>query len=118
MTPCLRISPILGVEPDADNRSFPFVRFRHREANRCKEKQRAGQLKLLNPRLGASSRITAHSIPEAQSLCRTQLMIRGSSCVALLGSSIENGIVGSEEPWRPRCVPLNVQYINSLRPPQ
>ena len=48
---------------------------------------------------------------------RPQLTIRGASCVALLGSTLQNGIAGIGGTVRAALRAFDVQYSNALRPP-
>ena len=48
---------------------------------------------------------------------RLKLTIRGPSCVALLGSSLEGGIVGIGATVAAALRAFDSQYLSSLRPP-
>ncbi len=49
---------------------------------------------------------------------RPRIMIRGRSCVALLGSTLEDGIAGIGSSVRGALRAFDVQYSNSLKPPR
>ena len=48
---------------------------------------------------------------------RPQLTLRGCSCVALLGSTLQDGIAGIGGTVRDALRAFDVQYLNALRPP-
>ena len=49
---------------------------------------------------------------------RPRIMIRGRSCVALLGSTLEDGIAGIGSSVDAALRAFDVQYSNSLKPPR
>ena len=49
---------------------------------------------------------------------RPRVMIRGRNCVALLGSTLEDGIAGIGSSVRAALQAFDVQYLNSLKPPR
>ena len=49
---------------------------------------------------------------------RPRIMIRGRNCVALLGSTLEDGIAGIGSSVRAALRAFDVQYSNSLKPPR
>lgn len=49
---------------------------------------------------------------------RPRVMIRGRNCVALLGSTLEDGIAGIGSSVRAALRAFDVQYSNSLKPPR
>lgn len=51
-------------------------------------------------------------------LRRPRVMIRGRSCVALLGSTLEEGIAGIGSTVASALRAFDVQYANSLKPPR
>ena len=51
-------------------------------------------------------------------LRRPRVMIRGRSCVALLGSTLEDGIAGIGSSVRAALRAFDVQYSNSLKSPR
>ncbi len=77
---------------------------------------------------GADPR-SAEAIAEMEQYCkehprsptavrRPRVMIRGRSCVALLGSTLEDGIAGIGSDVRAALRAFDVQYLNSLKPPR
>ena len=51
-------------------------------------------------------------------LRRPRIMIRGSSCVALLGGTLQEGIAGIGTSVEAALRAFDVQYANSLKPPR
>jgi hypothetical protein len=51
-------------------------------------------------------------------LRRPKVMIRGSSVIALLGSTLQDGIAGIGSTVEAALRAFDVQYSNSLRPPR
>ena len=51
-------------------------------------------------------------------LRRPRIMIRGRSCVALLGSTLEDGVAGIGSTVRAALRAFDVQYSNSMKPPR
>ena len=49
---------------------------------------------------------------------RPRVMIRGRNCVALLGSTLEDGIAGIGSSVRSALRAFDVQYVNSMKPPR
>ena len=49
---------------------------------------------------------------------RPRVMVRGRNCVALLGSTLEDGIAGIGSSVRAALRAFDVQYSNSLKPPR
>lgn len=49
---------------------------------------------------------------------RPRVMVRGRSFVALLGSTLEDGIAGIGSSVRAALRAFDVQYLNSLKPPR
>ena len=49
---------------------------------------------------------------------RPRVMIRGRNCVALLGSTLEDGIAGIGTSVRAALRAFDLQYVNSLKPPR
>ena len=49
---------------------------------------------------------------------RPRVMLRGRNCVALLGSTLEDGIAGIGSSVRAALRAFDVQYLNSLKPPR
>jgi hypothetical protein len=49
---------------------------------------------------------------------RPRIMLRGRSCVALLGSTLEDGVAGIGSTVRAALRAFDVQYSNSLKPPR
>ena len=49
---------------------------------------------------------------------RPRIMLRGRNCVALLGSTLEDGIAGIGSTVRAALRAFDVQYSNSLKPPR
>ncbi len=49
---------------------------------------------------------------------RPRIMLRGRSCVALLGSTLEDGIAGIGSSVRAALRAFDVQYLNSMKPPR
>ncbi len=49
---------------------------------------------------------------------RPRIMIRGRNCVALLGSTLQDGIVGIGGTIEAALCAFDVQYSNSLKPPR
>ncbi len=49
---------------------------------------------------------------------RPRIMLRGRNCVALLGSTLEDGIAGIGSSVRAALRAFDVQYLNSLKPPR
>ena len=49
---------------------------------------------------------------------RPRVMIRGRNCVALLGSTLEDGIAGIGTSVRAALRAFDLQYLNSLKPPR
>ena len=49
---------------------------------------------------------------------RPRVMIRGRNCIALLGSTLEDGIAGIGSSVRSALRAFDVQYQNSLKPPR
>ena len=49
---------------------------------------------------------------------RPKVMIRGRSFVALLGSTLEDGIAGIGTSVRAALRAFDIQYLNSLKPPR
>ena len=49
---------------------------------------------------------------------RPRIMVRGRNCVALLGSTLEDGIAGIGSSVRAALRAFDVQYSNSLKPPR
>ncbi len=49
---------------------------------------------------------------------RPRIMIRGRSCVALLGSTLEDGIAGIGSSVNAALRAFDLQYSNSLKPPR
>ena len=49
---------------------------------------------------------------------RPRVMLRGRNCVALLGSTLEDGIAGIGSNVRAALRAFDVQYSNSLKPPR
>lgn len=49
---------------------------------------------------------------------RPRIMLRGRNCVALLGSTLEDGIAGIGSSVRAALRAFDVQYANSLKPPR
>ncbi|HSH38291.1 MAG TPA: hypothetical protein VK993_05860 [Chthoniobacterales bacterium] len=49
---------------------------------------------------------------------RPRIMLRGRNCVALLGSTLEDGIAGIGTSVRAALRAFDVQYSNSLKPPR
>jgi len=51
-------------------------------------------------------------------LRRPRVMIRGGTYIALLGSTLEEGIAGLGGTVRAALRAFDVQYVNSLKPPR
>ena len=51
-------------------------------------------------------------------LRRPRIMLRGSSCIALLGSTLQEGIAGIGGTVEAALRAFDVQYANSLKPPR
>lgn len=49
---------------------------------------------------------------------RPRIMVRGRNCIALLGSTLEDGIAGIGSSVRSALSAFDVQYSNSLKPPR
>ena len=49
---------------------------------------------------------------------RPRVMVRGRNCIALLGSTLEDGIAGIGSSVRSALHAFDVQYSNSLKPPR
>ena len=49
---------------------------------------------------------------------RPRIMIRGRNCVALLGSTLEDGIAGIGSSVNAALQAFDLQYSNSLKPPR
>ncbi len=49
---------------------------------------------------------------------RPRVIMRGRNCVALLGSTLEDGIAGIGSTVRAALHAFDVQYSNSLKPPR
>ena len=49
---------------------------------------------------------------------RPRIMVRGRNCVALLGSTLEDGIAGIGSSVRAALRAFDVQYSNSLKSPR
>ena len=49
---------------------------------------------------------------------RPRVMVRGRNCIALLGSTLEDGIAGIGSTVRAALRAFDVQYSNSLKPPR
>ncbi|MFN2509126.1 MAG: hypothetical protein ABR589_10190 [Chthoniobacterales bacterium] len=49
---------------------------------------------------------------------RPRILLRGSSCVALLGSTLQEGVAGIGSTVDAALRAFDLQYRNSLRPPQ
>lgn len=49
---------------------------------------------------------------------RPRVILRGSNCVALLGSTLEDGIAGIGSSVWAALRAFDVQYLNSLKPPE
>ena len=49
---------------------------------------------------------------------RPRVIVRGRNCVALLGSTLEDGIAGIGSTVRAALRAFDVQYANSLKPPR
>ena len=80
-------------------------------------------------RLLRDADLTAAALAEMETYCdapprspaairRPQIMIRGGTWVALLGGSVENGIAGLGTTVSGALRAFDVQYSNSLRPPE
>lgn len=49
---------------------------------------------------------------------RPRIMVRGRNCVALLGSTLEDGIAGIGSSVNAALRAFDLQYTNSLKPPR
>lgn len=49
---------------------------------------------------------------------RPRVMIRGRNCVALLGSTLEDGIAGIGTSVAAALRAFDLQYLNSIKPPR
>lgn len=72
---------------------------------------------------------TKNAVAEMQAYCqehprspsavrRPRIMVRGRNCIALLGSTLEDGVAGIGSSVRAALRAFDVQYSNSLKPPR